>query len=250
MALRTHARTHTLFYSNVGDNNSLQDCKPVKDVDTHRPLMHLCSAEVFADCTRWRRYLILHGLRTSADTCPSRCSTAALSDLWKGEQRRCFSAHCDLWPHGQLTLPSTPGLAVLTCGGCAQDHRLSPGHAQIPDPITVAHVLPEQLAQSPGPGGGLEAGHNLDKAGGPREGVYIFLQGFNWRQQLYVCFFGSSSTHISTVIQAHICLQQYYMSKCKGSACLCGVFCRPFFVHFQNCLLILDKIRNKRQFFF
>lgn len=78
------------------------------------------------------------------------------------------------------TMVSSLGPRVLTCGGCAQDHRLSLGHAQIPDSITVAHVLPEQLAQSPGPCGGLEAGHNLDKAGRRRDWIFfISLQVLN-----------------------------------------------------------------------
>lgn len=52
-----------------------------------------------------------------------------------------------------------------TCGGSAQDHWLSSGDAEVPDPIPVAHVLLEQLAQSPGPCGGFKTGHNLSRGG-------------------------------------------------------------------------------------
>lgn len=73
-----------------------------------------------------------------------------------------------------LTLKQCAQSIGSTCGGSAQDHRLSPGHTQVPDPITVAHVLLEQLAQSPGTCGGLETGHDLDRKrqGGP-SGVCI-----------------------------------------------------------------------------
>lgn len=62
-----------------------------------------------------------------------------------------------------------PGPDIGTCGGRAQDHRLGLCHAQVPDSIAVAHVLLEQLAQSPGACGGLKAGHNLDMGAGGRE---------------------------------------------------------------------------------
>lgn len=50
---------------------------------------------------------------------------------------------------------------INTCRGGAQDHRLSACDAEVPDPVPVANVLLQQLAQGPGPGGGFETGHNL-----------------------------------------------------------------------------------------
>lgn len=52
-----------------------------------------------------------------------------------------------------------------TCGGGAQDYWLSSGDTEVPDPIPVAHVLLEQLAQIPGPCGGFKTGHNLNRKG-------------------------------------------------------------------------------------
>lgn len=60
-------------------------------------------------------------------------------------------------------------MTSCTCRGGAQDHWLSPGDAEVPDPIAVAHVLLEQLAQSPGPCGGFKAGHNLCREGRKEE---------------------------------------------------------------------------------
>lgn len=48
-----------------------------------------------------------------------------------------------------------------TCRGRPQDHWLSSGNAEVPDPIPVAHVLLEQLAQGSRSCGGFKAGHNL-----------------------------------------------------------------------------------------
>ena len=59
---------------------------------------------------------------------------------------------------------------VCTCGGGAQHHRHGAGDAEVPDPVPVAHVLLEQLAHSPGPRGGFEAGHNLSRGGEKRGG--------------------------------------------------------------------------------
>lgn len=57
-------------------------------------------------------------------------------------------------------------MTQCTCGGGAQDYWLSPGDAEVPDPVPVAHILLEQLAQSPGPCGGFKTGHNLSREGG------------------------------------------------------------------------------------
>lgn len=48
-----------------------------------------------------------------------------------------------------------------TCGGSAQDHWVSPGDAEVPDPVPVAHVLLDLLAQTLGRGVGSQAGYNL-----------------------------------------------------------------------------------------
>lgn len=60
-----------------------------------------------------------------------------------------------------------------TSGGSAEHHWLCSGDAEVPDPISVAHVLSEQLAQSPRSCGGFETGHNLQmerREVGEREG--------------------------------------------------------------------------------
>lgn len=54
-------------------------------------------------------------------------------------------------------------MAWCTCRGGAQDHWLSSGDAEVPDAVPVAHILFEQLAQSPGPCGGFKTGHNLSR---------------------------------------------------------------------------------------
>lgn len=53
-----------------------------------------------------------------------------------------------------------------TCRGSAQHHWLSSGDTEVPDPIAMAHILLEQLAQSPGAGGGFETGHDLKRVWG------------------------------------------------------------------------------------
>lgn len=53
-----------------------------------------------------------------------------------------------------------------TCGGRPQDHWLGSGNAQVPDPVPVAHVLLEQLAQGSRSCGGFKAGHNLSREEG------------------------------------------------------------------------------------
>lgn len=50
-----------------------------------------------------------------------------------------------------------------TSGGRPQDHWLSSSNAQVPDPVPVAHVLLQQLAQSSRSCGGFKAGHNLSR---------------------------------------------------------------------------------------
>jgi len=47
-----------------------------------------------------------------------------------------------------------------TCRRSAQHHRLSPGDAEVPDAVSVAHILADQLAHGSGRGR-FETGHDL-----------------------------------------------------------------------------------------
>jgi len=67
--------------------------------------------------------------------------------------------------------------------GGAKHHGLCSGDAEVPDPVPMAHVLPEQLTQSPGACGGLETGDNLQIKGrevGVIEGKYVRKGTITW----------------------------------------------------------------------